>query len=81
MGFVPRIDLTPAYADVPPLGLGTNAVESFTGYVVRLGNGFAVPVLVLLPHALNAVIPTAHGTKKWTPSVGQESRISQCLLP
>ena len=31
MGFVPRIDLTPAYADVPPLGLGTNAVYADSG--------------------------------------------------
>ena len=59
MGPVPSGDLTPAYTGVPPLGLGSGDVESFTGYVVRLGNAFAVPALVLLTHSLNAVLPPA----------------------
>ena len=59
MGPLPSVDLTPVYVGVPPLGLGTGAVESFTGYVVRLGNAFAVPASVLLTHSLNAVLPPA----------------------
>ena len=57
MGPVPSPDLTPAYPGLTPLGLGTGEVESFTGYVVRLGNAFAVPASVLLTHSLNAVLP------------------------
>lgn len=59
MGPLPSPDLTPAYPGVAPLGLGTGDVESFTGYVVRLGNAFAVPASVLLAHSLNAVLPPA----------------------
>lgn len=59
MGPLPSADLTPAYPGVAPLGLGTGDVESFTGYVVRLGNAFAVPASVLLTHSLNAVLPPA----------------------
>ena len=59
MGPLPSADLTPAYPGVTPLGLGTADVESFTGYVVRLGNAFAVPASVLLTHSLNAVLPPA----------------------
>ena len=59
MGPLPSADLTPAYPGVAPLGLGTGAVESFTGYVVRLGSAFAVPASVLLTHSLNAVLPPA----------------------
>ena len=59
MGTLPSADLTPAYPGVAPLGLGTGAVESFTGYVVRLGSAFAVPASVLLTHSLNAVLPPA----------------------
>ena len=59
MGPLPSPDLTPAYPGVARLGLGTGAVESFTGYVVRLGSAFAVPASVLLPHSLNAVLPPA----------------------
>lgn len=59
MGPLPSADLTPAYPGVAPLGLGTADVESFTGYVVRLGNTFAVPASVLLTHSLNAVLPPA----------------------
>ena len=47
MGPLPSADLTPVYVGVLPLGLGTGAVESFTGYVVRLGNAFAVSASVL----------------------------------
>ena len=59
MGPFPSADLTPAYPSVAPLGLDTGDVESFTGYVVRLGNAFAVPASVLLTHSLNAVLPPA----------------------
>ena len=59
MGPLPSTDLTPAYPGVFPLGLGIGAVESFTGYIVRRGNAFAVPASVLLTHSLNAVLPSA----------------------
>ena len=59
MGFLLSADLTPVYPGVAPLGLGTADTESFTGYVVRLGNAFAVPASVLLTHSLNAVLPPA----------------------
>ena len=59
MGPLPSAELTPAYPGVAPLGLGTGDVESFTGYVVRLGNAFAVPASVLLTHSLNTVLPPA----------------------
>lgn len=57
MGSLPSADLTPVYPGVTPLGLGTGAVDSFTGYVVRLDNAFDVPAAVLLTHSLNAVLP------------------------
>ena len=44
------------YAGVRPLGLGTCDVESFTGYLVRLGNAFAVPASILLTRALDEVL-------------------------
>ena len=59
MGPVAAAHLTPAYPGIPPLGLGSDDVESFTGYVVRLGNAFAVSASVLLTPALNAVLPPA----------------------
>ena len=45
------------YAGVSPLGLGTRNVESFTGYLVRLDNAFALPASILLTRSLNEVLP------------------------
>lgn len=59
MGLFPSADLTPAYPGVTPLDLGVGDIESFTGYIVRLGNAFAIPASVLLTHSLNAVLPPA----------------------
>ena len=45
---------TPKFPGVEPFGLETAAVESLTGYVVRVGNAFAVPPKVLFAHALES---------------------------
>ena len=44
----------PKFPGVEPFGLETAAVESLTGYVVRVGNAFAVPPRVLFAHALES---------------------------
>ena len=44
----------PKFPGIGPLGLETPAVESLTGYVVRVANAFAVPPKVLFAHALES---------------------------
>lgn len=44
----------PEFPGVAPLGVQTSAVESLTGYVVRVANAFAVPPKVLFAHALQS---------------------------
>ena len=68
MASFPSADLTPAYPDVAPLGLGIGDVESFPAYVARLGTAFAVLTLVLpdpiaqrCPSARPARPEVAHG--------------------
>ena len=43
------------YSEVEPRGLATAAVESLSGYVVRVANAYAVPAGVLFARALDAV--------------------------
>lgn len=59
MRFFASTDLTPAYPGTAQLGLGIGDVETFTAYVLSLGNALGVPPWVLLIPSFNAVLPPA----------------------
>jgi hypothetical protein len=46
---------------LPPVGVGTAAVESFTGYISRLAAAHAVETGVLIKHELRPRIPCTRG--------------------
>lgn len=79
MGLLPSADLTSAYPGVALIGLGVGNVESFTAYVVRLGNAFAVLASEFLTHSINSVLPPAHRDQRWLAGL-DACPVHGCLL-